>query len=252
MPNESPERSQLVCWLTPVEATYAEAKRQQKEGFRCVYDDLYEKFLEANVPELYRPRPRTVRRKLTLEWAYFRMWLRSWNLFGSDRAPSIYYDFVPSRAGTCTLFVLCNGLMSRWQYRNNINVAGNISENLADWSRQESWKTDWSEPFYVHQTASTFFFITESGRLYTIKKNEARLGAKPSQLKVRPKPLVALLFVPAADQAYVFGTDFMLELKDGSQPTPCKNILAGESNIGPVLGTLRNCASAVKSSAQQK
>lgn len=154
--------------------------------------------------------------------------------------PYPHYDFLAGPGNACTLFIRNGRSMSRWEHGDDLSKTG--VANRTGWSRQESWKVNWSEPFHVHENGSTYFFVTDSGRLFAGRKAAKGGDGTVKELQVGRQPLVALLFDPAGKRAFAFGKNFVLELKEGAQPSRCQDVTAKESQRDQAMRTLVNCA----------
>lgn len=240
---------QCIAGLEPLARAYGDASVARECARRNVISGLFDDRLEINLEYaagvkpsplqvLVRQIKASVREQLSplldicdvVEFSYKTM-------------PYTHYDFLPNGKDGCTLFIRNGRSMSRWQYQKEIpKDHGNCME---DWSLKESWQVDWSEPFYVHRQESTYFFVTESGKVYSAKPAARGGDGTMKRLQIN-RPVVALVWDWTGDRAFAFGEDFFFELEQGSQVSQCENVMGKGRGMDQVLSTIVNCARVLK------
>src|SRR5262249_3474966 len=137
--------------------------------------------------------------------------------------------------------------ITRWYTNLKVIRAGGYK---GEWIKQDSFRADWNERFHVHQSGSSLFFVTESGRLLLAKAGEGGELTLEEPRKGEPT-LVALLVDTKTSRAFAFGKDFFFELKDKIQPSRCEDVTRDGSRVRQPIQILLACAQVLRKAEAQ-
>jgi len=151
------------------------------------------------------------------------MWLA--NLVSDAKPGTKYYDFLPTSKNSCRLFMLWRSELTIWDY--NADKVGEVwppkgakpyvldwdkLENVGDWWKIQTVETTLDEPFYGFLHGGTYFFVTDSGRLYTTKKQEKGRTRLEEIRLPNNQQVVGILSEVQGDKTFAFTKDCYFEL----------------------------------------
>ena len=144
------------------------------------------------------------------------------------------FDIVPLTSQRVMLFLLVNKEIGVWEYsfaKAPANAGG------IDWPWKGEWRqrgakfaAPFGEQFHVAAGDGAYFFVTDSGAVYSAKEGKDKWTTK-EVWKDKRRPIVAMLVESDGATAYVFGKDFYFKLAKKIDVKPCRDVAQPEAKV---------------------
>ena len=118
------------------------------------------------------------------------------------------------------------------------------------WETVNTWKFDWTGPFYVTATGDERFFVTDAGRVYAPPK-DAKPGALLKELW-KGKPVDVLIHDADHKKWYAFTKDEYFEVADPIKPKPHTLTIHRSWFAEPALETAAKCGRVIRGLPEPK
>ena len=118
------------------------------------------------------------------------------------------------------------------------------------WETVNTWKFDWTGPFYVTATGDERFFVTDAGRVYTPPK-DAKPGALLKELW-KGAPVDVLIHDSDHKKWYAFTKDQYFEVADPIKPKPHALTIRRSWFAEPALETAAKCGRVIRGLPEPK
>jgi hypothetical protein len=172
--------------------------------------------------------------------------------------PSPYYvdvDIIPlARDWGCVLLVLLNDELSVWEIHYELVKEKRFEGRVVpkgEWRIKAVFPSPFSEPFHVAAADGAYFFVTDSGAVYTAEETKGEWKTRPVW-KETGRPIIAMLGESESPGGFVFGKDFYFRLGRQVKPKACEDVTKGRPDLADPLRTVFQCGRVLYKSGELK
>jgi hypothetical protein len=144
---------------------------------------------------------------------------RGWEVEGSYKIEGIQFDFLPTGFTRFTLFVLWKDKIHVWPCF-GVKSTGDDTEYDVKCTedKDEMIGVDFKESFHVFGKDRTYYFVTQSGKVYCSPKPAGKGKRKAEALWTDEKsPIRAVISDTASERTFVFTEPAKKDAKDGQR-----------------------------------
>jgi hypothetical protein len=152
-------------------------------------------------------------------------------------------DVLVEQNGRWTLFVLSRNQMDQWEYQ---PVLKNGMRAAWDWKCIESWRADWLAPFFVHMSGSTYYFVSESGKIQTAKRRVDGGNERTNPFVTGISKPAAMITDVDAGRTFLIGRNSYIELCDRAEPTEISVEIPTCLNVSEAVSAIAECGRVLK------
>jgi len=141
------------------------------------------------------------------------------------------FDVVPHSAKCVMAFILVNGNVTAWEYSfDKFHIERRPTVWSGEWRRQGTFAAPFEEPFHVAAAQGAYFFVTDSGVVYSADKTGGNWQTAVTW-KDAARPVLAMLVQSDGATAFVFGKDFYFKVAKKPKPLSCRDVTKGAANL---------------------